>query len=91
VIPLQMLLACFLARGVIPPGRQRPMTWRTFGQAHWSASWRPTSSRPGLDRARLVTFYTAFVLDVQSRRVQVVGCTLYPDEAFVIQTTCCSS
>ena len=21
----------------IPPGRQRPMTWRTFVQAHWSA------------------------------------------------------
>jgi len=32
-----------------------------------------------------VTYYTAFVLDVQSRRVQVIGCTPYPDEAFVIQ------
>jgi hypothetical protein len=21
----------------IPPGRQRPMTWRTFVQAHWPA------------------------------------------------------
>ena len=33
----------------------------------------------------LVTYYTAFVLDMQSRRVQVIGCTPYPDEAFFIQ------
>jgi putative transposase len=33
----------------------------------------------------LVTYDTAFVLEVQSRRVQVVSCTPYPDEAFVIQ------
>jgi transposase InsO family protein len=33
----------------------------------------------------LVTYYVAFVLDVQSRRVQAIGCTPYPDEAFVIQ------
>jgi hypothetical protein len=33
----------------------------------------------------LVTYYTAFILELQSRRVQVIGCTPYPDEAFVIQ------
>ena len=33
----------------------------------------------------LVTYYVAFLLDVQSRRVQVIGCTPYPNEAFVIQ------
>ncbi len=33
-----------------------------------------------------MTYYTAFVIDVQSRRVQVIGCTPYPDEAFVIQS-----
>jgi hypothetical protein len=27
----------------------------------------------------------AFLLDVQSRRVQVIGCTAHPNEAFVIQ------
>ena len=32
-----------------------------------------------------MTYYTAFVLEVQSRRVQVIGSTPYPDEAFVIQ------
>jgi hypothetical protein len=33
----------------------------------------------------LVTFYTVFVIELQSRRVQMVGATRYPDEAFVIQ------
>ena len=33
----------------------------------------------------LVTHYMVFVLELHSRRVQVIGCTPYPDEAFVIQ------
>jgi hypothetical protein len=32
----------------------------------------------------MVTYYIAFVLQLQSRRVQVIGCMPYPDEAFVI-------
>ena len=32
-----------------------------------------------------MTYYIAFVLHLESRRVQVIGCTPYPDEAFVIQ------
>jgi transposase InsO family protein len=32
-----------------------------------------------------VTYYTAFVIELQSRRVQILGSTPYPDEAFVIQ------
>src|SRR4029453_15632936 len=33
----------------------------------------------------LVTHYTLFVLELQSRRVHVTGSTPYPDEAFVVQ------
>jgi hypothetical protein len=33
----------------------------------------------------LVTYYTVFVLELQSRRVHVAGSTPYPDEAFVVQ------
>ena len=70
----------------IPPGRQRPMTWRTFMQAHRSALVAADFFTTEVWTARgLVTYYTAFVLDVQSRRVQVVGCTSHPDEAFAIQ------
>ena len=35
----------------------------------------------------LVTYYTLFVMDLGSRRVQIVGSTPHPDEAFVLQVT----
>jgi len=34
----------------------------------------------------LVTYYTAFVIELHLRRVHVLGTTPYPDEAFVVQT-----
>jgi putative transposase len=62
------------------------MTWRTFVQAHWSALVAADFFTTEVWTARgLVTYYIAFVLQLQSRRVQVIGCTQYPDEAFVIQ------
>jgi putative transposase len=33
----------------------------------------------------LVTYYTLFVLDLKSRRVQIVGLTRNPDAAFMVQ------
>jgi putative transposase len=70
----------------IPPGRQRPMTWRTFVQAHWPALVAADFFTTEVWTARgLVTYYTAFVLELHSRRVQVIGSTPHPDEAFVIQ------
>lgn len=32
-----------------------------------------------------MTYYTLFVLDLRSRRVQILGSTLHPDAAFMIQ------
>jgi hypothetical protein len=32
-----------------------------------------------------VTFYTVFVIDLATRRVQVLGTTPYPDDAFMRQ------
>jgi putative transposase len=67
----------------IPPVPERSTSWQTFLGAHWGAiagadffttevwTWRG-----------LVTFYTAFVIDLASRRVQIVGSTPYPDERF---------
>ena len=61
-------------------------SWQTFLRAHWSAiigadffatevwTWRG-----------LVTYYTVFVIDLASRRVQIVGSTPYPDERFMCQ------
>ena len=70
----------------IPPGRQRATPWRTFVQAHWPALVAADFFTTEVWTMRgLVTYYTAFVIELQSRRVQVLGSTPYPDEAFVIQ------
>jgi len=65
---------------------ERPTSWQTFLQAHWGAiagadffttevwTWRG-----------LVTYYTVFVIDLASRRVQIVGSTPHPDAGFMQQ------
>ena len=70
----------------ISPVPERPTSWQTFLRAHWGAiagadffttevwTWRG-----------LVTYYTVFVIDLASRRVQIVGVTPHPDEAFMRQ------
>ena len=49
----------------IPPGRQCPMTWRTFLQAHWPALVAADFFTTDVWTARgLVTSDVAFLLDV---------------------------
>jgi transposase InsO family protein len=70
----------------IPPAPDRPSSWRTFLRAHWgeiagadfftTEVWTPRG---------LITYYTLFVLDLQSRRVHVVGSTPTPDAWFMVQ------
>ena len=68
----------------VSPGLARPTSWQTFLRAHWGAiagadffttevwTWRG-----------LVTFYSVFVIDLASRRVQIVGCTPHPNDLFM--------
>ena len=71
----------------IPPSRERPMTWRTFVQAHWPALVAADFFTTEVWTVRgLVTYYTAFVIELHSRRVRVIGSTPHPDDAFVLQT-----
>jgi transposase InsO family protein len=68
----------------IPPAPGRPSSWRTFLRAHWGVIagadffttevWTPRG---------LVPYYTLFVLDLESRRVQVLGSTPNPDAGFM--------
>jgi hypothetical protein len=63
----------------LPPVPYRPTSWQTFLRAHWGAiagadffttevwTWRG-----------LVTYYTVFVIDLASRRVQILGSTRIP-------------
>ena len=74
------------ARMAMLPGGQRATPWRTFVQAHWPALVAADFFTTEVWTTRgLVTYYTAFVIELQSRRVQILGSTPYPDEAFVIQ------
>jgi transposase InsO family protein len=70
----------------LPPVPQRPTSWQTFLRAHWGAiagadffttevwTWRG-----------LVTYYTVFVIDLASRRVQILGSTPHPEALFMQQ------
>ena len=70
----------------MPPVPERPTSWQTFLRAHWGAiagadffttevwTWRG-----------LVTYYTVFVIDLASRRVQILGSTPHPEALFMQQ------
>jgi putative transposase len=70
----------------IPPAPGRPSSWRTFLRAHWGAIAAGDFFTTEVWTSRgLVTYYTLFVLDLKSRRVQIVGSTPNPDAAFMAQ------
>jgi len=62
------------------------MTWRTFVRAHWSALVAADFFTTEVWTGRgLVTFYTAFVIELHTRRVHVLGSTPHPDGTFIVQ------
>jgi putative transposase len=72
----------------VSPVPARPTSWQTFLRAHWGViagadffttevwTWRG-----------LVTFYTVFVIDLASRRGQIIGSTPYPNDLFMRQVS----
>jgi putative transposase len=71
----------------IGPVPERPLSWRTFLTAHWGAIAAADFFTTEVWTARgLVTYYTVFVIELASRRVQLIGPTPHPDEAFMVQT-----
>ena len=73
------------ARG-IPPVPERPTSWQTFLRGHWGAiSGADFFTTEVWTWRGLVTYYTLFVIDLASRRVQIVGSTPNPDEMFMRQ------
>ena len=70
----------------IPPVPGRPSSWRTFLRAHWGVIAGADFFTTEVWTARgLRTYYPLFVLDLERRRVQVVGSTPNPDAAFMVQ------
>ena len=71
----------------IPPVPERPTSWQPFLRAHWGEiagadffttevwTWRG-----------LVTYYTVFVIDLASRRVQIARSTPHPDDSSCVKS-----
>src|ERR1022692_2035807 len=61
-----------------PPGRHSfGLTWR-----YWRG---PTSSRWVLTLRGLVTYYVLFFIHLESRKVDIAGITVHPDERWMQQ------
>jgi hypothetical protein len=75
-------IARILRADGIPPAPDRPTSWQTFLRAHWgevaAADFFTTEVWTWQG---LVTFYTIFVIELATRRVQILGSTPNPDEA----------
>jgi putative transposase len=79
-------VAAILQAHGIGPAPERPMSWRTFLAAHWGAIAAADFFTTEVWTVRgLVTYYTPFVIELESRRVHLVGSTRHPDDAFVLQ------
>jgi len=74
----------------LSPAPDRPASWRTFLRAHWGAIAGADFFTSEVWTARgLVTYYTRFVIDLSTRRVQVAGSsTPNPDAAFMARVAC---
>jgi hypothetical protein len=70
----------------VPPVPKRPTSWQTFVRAHMGRDRQRRVLHEGSWTWRgLVTYYTLFVIDLVSCRVQIVGSTPHPNELFMRQ------
>ena len=70
----------------LPPVPQRPTSWQTFLKAHWGAiAGADFFTTEVWTWQGLVTYYTVFVIDLASRRVQILGSTPHPEALFMQQ------
>jgi transposase InsO family protein len=70
----------------LPPVPQRPTSWQTFLKAHWGViAGADFFTAEVWTWQGLVTYYTVFVIDLASRRVQILGSTPHPEALFMQQ------
>ena len=70
----------------MPAVPKRSTSWRTFLNAHWSAiAGADFFTTEVWTWQGLVTYYTVFVIDLASRRVQILGSTPHPEALFMHQ------
>jgi transposase InsO family protein len=71
----------------LPPVPHRPTSWHTFLRAHWGViAGADFFTTEVWTWQGLVTYYTLFVIDLASRRVQILGSTPHPEALFMQQT-----
>ena len=70
----------------LPPVPQRPTSWQTFLKANWgSIAGADFFTTEVWTWQGLVTYYTVFIIDLASRRVQILGSTPRPEALFMQQ------
>jgi putative transposase len=70
----------------LPPVPQRPTSWQTFLKAHWGViAGADFFTTEVWTWQGLVTYYSVFVIDLASRRVQILGSTPHPEALFMQQ------
>ena len=70
----------------LPPVPQRPTSWQTLLNAHWGViAGADFFTTEVWTWEGLVTYYTVFVIDLASRRVQILGSTPHPEAVFMQQ------
>jgi putative transposase len=70
----------------LPAVPERPTSWQTFLGVHWGAiAGADFFTTEVWTWQGLVTFYTVFVIDLASRRVQILGSTPHPEALFMQQ------
>jgi putative transposase len=74
-------------QGIEPaPQRKRRTTWKTFLKAHWQVLAATDFTTVEVWTAKgLVTFYSLFVMELATRRVECAGITTNPDETWMTQ------
>jgi hypothetical protein len=79
-------IANVLKANGIKPAPDRPSSWRSFLKAHWGQVAAADFFTTEVWTTRgLVTFYTLFVIELKTRRVEIVGITVNPVGAFMAQ------
>ena len=70
----------------VPPSPERPTSWETFLRAYWGALVAADFFTTEVWTVRgLVTYYTLFVIELESRRSRIIGSTPHPDDAFMLR------
>ena len=68
------------------PFRRNGMSWKTFLSAHWGAiAATDFFSVEVLTRQGLVRYFVLFIIDLQTRRVEIAGIARQPDGAWMKQ------